>query len=50
MNISISERARNFSVRHPKLSQWLWFAGLWCAGVATVSILAYPLKLLMKNI
>lgn len=47
--MSISTSFSAWRMRHPKLTQWMWFAGLWCAGLATVSILAYPLKLLMKT-
>lgn len=34
-------------MRHPKLSQWLWFMGLWLSGLATVSMLAYLIKWVM---
>ncbi len=30
-----------------KRKQWLWFVGLWCGGLAAVSILGYGIKLLM---
>lgn len=33
---------------HPKLQQWLWFIVLWCGGLATVLVLTYPLRLLIK--
>lgn len=32
----------------PKLKQCLWFVALWIGGLATVTILIYPLKLLIK--
>ena len=32
----------------PKLKQYLWFIGLWLAGLITVSTATYPLKLLMR--
>jgi len=32
----------------PKLKQYLWFIGLWFFGLITVSVLTYPLKLLMR--
>lgn len=35
--------------QHPKLKQWLWFIGLWCAGLATATVLTYPIKLLIKQ-
>lgn len=31
-----------------KQRQWAWFVGLWCAGLATVSIMAYGIKLIMR--
>lgn len=34
--------------KHPKLKQWLWFVALWCGGLAAVSAIAYPIKLLMR--
>jgi hypothetical protein len=33
---------------HPKSNQWLWFVGLWLAGLVTVTVLTYPIKLLIK--
>lgn len=36
--------------KYPKLMQYLWFIGLWLFGLLTVSILTYPLKILMKNL
>lgn len=33
---------------HPKIGQWAWFVGLWCAGLITVSVLTYPLKMLIR--
>lgn len=36
--------------KYPKLKQYLWFVGLWLFGLVTVSILTYPLKLLIKNL
>ena len=33
---------------HPRTKQWLWFVALWFAGLMTVTILTYPLKLLFK--
>lgn len=48
--MSISTSIRSWSTRHPKLTQWLWFAGLWCAGLLAVSTLTYPIKFLMKQI
>lgn len=31
--------------RLPNRSQWLWFIGLWCAGVVAVTLLAYAVRL-----
>jgi len=28
----------------PKARQWLWFAGLWFAGVASVTLVAYGIR------
>ncbi len=28
-----------------KQRQWLWFAGLWCGGLASVLVLGYGIKL-----
>ena len=28
--------------------QWLWFAGLWCAGLAACLILAYAVRLILR--
>jgi uncharacterized membrane protein len=36
--------------KHPKAKQWLWFVALWCGGLFTVTVLAYPIKWLMKAI
>lgn len=36
--------------RHPKAKQWLWFIGLWFAGLISVATLTYPLKMLMNNL
>jgi hypothetical protein len=32
----------------PRLQKWLWFAGLYAAGVATLAIVAYGLRALLK--
>lgn len=42
------EKLRFWFERHPKLRQWAWFAGLWCAGLLAVTCIAYPLKYLAK--
>jgi hypothetical protein len=36
-------------VRFPRwLHRWLWFAGLYAAGVGTLAIVAYGLRALLK--
>lgn len=32
----------------PAPRQWLWFVGLWMAGVGTVALLGYGIKLWLK--
>jgi hypothetical protein len=32
----------------PSLRRWLWFAGLYAAGVGTLAIVAYGLRALLK--
>jgi hypothetical protein len=49
MNLCIN-RGRAWLNRHPKLQQWLWFIGLWFAGLFTVMALAYPIKLAIRAI
>lgn len=31
-----------------KQKEWLWFVGLWCAGFATISVVASLLRWLIK--
>jgi len=35
---------KNLSI---KQKQWLWFVGLWCGGLLTVSAIGYAIKFLM---
>jgi hypothetical protein len=36
-------------LKPPKaVQQWLWFAGLWLAGVATVTVVGLVIKLMLK--
>ncbi|MCA0370024.1 MAG: hypothetical protein LCH26_02850 [Proteobacteria bacterium] len=35
---------------HPKCKQWLWFVGLWCGGLMTITAMAYPVKWLIHSI
>lgn len=39
---------RKYLNRHPRLKQWAWFIALWFAGLLTVAIATYPLKLLIR--
>jgi hypothetical protein len=32
----------------PSLRRWLWFAGLYAAGVVTLAIVAYGLRALLR--
>jgi hypothetical protein len=32
----------------PWLRRWLWFAGLYAAGVGTLAVVAYGLRALLK--
>lgn len=32
----------------PSLRRWLWFAGLYAAGVGTLAVVAYGLHALLK--
>jgi len=34
---------------HPRVSQVLWFVGLWAGGVLTVGIVGYAIKLILKG-
>jgi hypothetical protein len=31
-----------------RLRRWLWFAGLYAAGVGTLAVVAYGLRMLLK--
>jgi hypothetical protein len=33
-----------------RTKRWLWFAGLWAAGVVAVSALAYGLRFVMRMV
>jgi hypothetical protein len=50
MKVCIKEKYIAFSRVYPRLTQWLWFVGLWCFGLLVVLIIAYPIKLLIKFI
>jgi hypothetical protein len=32
----------------PRPRQWLWFAGLWAAGVGVTALVAYAIKLWLR--
>lgn len=48
MNIFIKD-IQKWLNEHPKAKQWGWFVILWCAGLGTVLVLTYPIKLLIKS-
>ncbi len=33
----------------PKAKEWVWFVSLWFGGLGAVSLVTYPIKLLIKN-
>jgi preprotein translocase subunit Sss1 len=33
----------------PRVSQLLWFVGIWAAGVMTVAIVGYAIKLILRG-
>lgn len=33
--------------RHPLLSKWLWFAGLWIASVTTLTVVTFAIHLVI---
>lgn len=35
-------------LRSPRAQQWLWFVGLWAAGVLTLTVVAFALRIVMK--
>lgn len=48
MSICTKPAIGNWLKAHPKTREWLWFVGLWCLGLAAVSAMAYPIKLLVR--
>lgn len=53
MNIIINiiiwkKRLGKWLLNHPQTRQWIWFVGLWLAGLVAVTLLTYPIKLLIK--
>lgn len=37
-------------IRRERVQQWLWFVGLWAAGVATLTVVAFALRIVMKAV
>jgi hypothetical protein len=48
MNICINKILTKSKNLNPKLQQWLWFIGLWIAGLASVVAITIPIKLLVR--
>lgn len=46
-NRSIKKEQNNLNPQR-KISEWMWFFGLWLAGFGTLSLVAYAIKLLIK--
>ena len=42
------ERLEGWLEAHPKARPWVWFAGLWLAGLAAVAGLSYGIRAVMK--
>jgi len=43
------ERLRNWlDTRSKRQQQWFWFVALWLAGLLAVSLLAWPLRWLVR--
>ncbi len=47
MNLSIKSVSL-WLCKHPHLQQWGWFVLLWCVGLMSVMLIAYPIKFLVK--
>lgn len=37
-------------VQNERVRQWLWFVGLWAAGVLTLTVVAVALRIVMKAV
>jgi hypothetical protein len=48
MNTHINKLVVSWLKRHPQVKQWLWFVALWVSGLLAVSILTYPIKLIVN--
>lgn len=42
------DTARAWIARHEGTRQWLWFIALWLGGLLAVSLVAYPIKGLIR--
>lgn len=43
-------KAKAWLQAHERTRQWLWFVGLWFAGLFAVLSIAYPIKFVIKSI
>ncbi|HQW57789.1 MAG TPA: hypothetical protein PK583_02405 [Gammaproteobacteria bacterium] len=48
MKIHIKYSIQTWLAAHPRARQWLWLITLWLVGLLLVSVLTYPLKLLIN--
>ena len=48
MNIRIKHSIQTWLAVHCRARQWLWFIALWLSGLLAVSLLTYPIKLLIN--
>lgn len=48
MNTHIKELVASWLKRHSQIKQLLWFVILWVGGLLAVSILTYPIKLIIN--
>jgi hypothetical protein len=44
------KRINTYLSAHPKQRQWLWFVALWLFGLGCVTVLTYPLKLIIRHL
>lgn len=42
------QKPKDVANKNVKRSQWIWFIGLWCAGLGSMLILAKIIKLVMN--
>lgn len=48
MNVRIKSSIQAWLAAHPRARQWVWFITLWFSGLLVVSVLTYPIKLLIN--